>query len=84
MYAAGLTTPNDIAFVTFDELTADGFFRPAITTVVQPAFEIGSRAIEVLLDRIENGRAAGPAQKVRLAATLAVRESSSRLRAVTA
>ena len=81
MYAAGLTTPNDIAFVTFDELTADGFFRPAVTSVVQPAFEIGSRAVEVLLDRIENGPR--PVQKVRLAATLAVRESSSRPHAAT-
>lgn len=77
MYATGLTTPRDIAFVTFDELTADGFFRPAITTILQPAFDIGYRAVEVLLDRIRKGRAAGPPQKIRLPATLIVRESSN-------
>lgn len=77
IYAAGLTTPRDIAFVTFDELTADGFFRPAITTVLQPAFDIGSRAVELLLDRIRRGHDAGPPRKIRLPATLIVRESSS-------
>lgn len=77
MYAAGLTTPRDIAFVTFDELTADEFFRPAVTTVLQPAFDIGYRAVDVLLDRIHKGQAAGPPQKVRLPATIVVRESSN-------
>jgi LacI family transcriptional regulator len=77
MYAAGLTTPRNIAFVTFDELTADDFFRPAVTTILQPAFDIGYRAVEVLLDRIRIGQAAGPPLKVRLPATVVVRESSN-------
>src|SRR5215472_14671654 len=77
MYVAGLSTPKDIAFATFDELTADGFFKPAVTTILQPAFDIGFRAVEILLDRIEKGRAAGPPRRVRLAAKLIVRESSS-------
>ena len=49
----GLETPRDIAFVTFDELTVDDLFSPSITTVVQPAYDIGYRAAEILLDRIE-------------------------------
>lgn len=77
MYAAGLTTPQDIAFVTFDELTAHGFFKPAVTTIVQPAFEIGFRGVELLLDRMENGKTSEPSREVRLPATLVVRESSS-------
>jgi len=76
IYAAGLQTPRDIAFVTFDELTADDFFHPGITCVLQPTFEIGYRAVEVLLNRVEKGRTAGPPGKVRLPATLIVRESS--------
>jgi DNA-binding LacI/PurR family transcriptional regulator len=77
MYAAGLTTPRDIAFVTFDEIAADEFFRPAITTILQPAFDIGYQAAEILLDRIRKGQAAGPPKKVRLPATIVVRESSN-------
>ena len=49
----GLKTPRDIAFATFDELTVDDIFSPSITTVVQPAYDIGFRAAEILLDRIE-------------------------------
>jgi DNA-binding LacI/PurR family transcriptional regulator len=76
MYAAGLATPRDIAFVTFDEIVADEFFKPAITTVVQPAYEIGRRAVEILLDRLHKGKEAGPPRRVRLPGTLAVREST--------
>lgn len=49
----GLATPEDIGFATFDELTVDDLFSPSITTVVQPAYEIGFRAAEILLDRID-------------------------------
>jgi DNA-binding LacI/PurR family transcriptional regulator len=72
----GLKTPEDIALVTFDELTVDELFTPSITTVVQPAYDIGFRAAEILLERIENG--SGESFTVRLPATLRVRESSRR------
>ncbi len=76
IYAAGLETPRDIAFVTFDELTTDDFFQPGITSVLQPTFDIGHRAVEVLLNRIEKGRPNRTPDKIRLPATLVVRESS--------
>jgi len=73
----GLSTPGDVALVTFDELTLDDLFTPAITTVVQPAYDIGFRAAQILIDRIQN-RGEGTAEPVtlRLPATLRVRESS--------
>ena len=71
----GLRTPDDIGFVTFDELTVDDLFTPAVTTVVQPAYEIGFRAAEILLQRIELP-AADPPMAIRLPATLKIRESS--------
>ena len=76
IYMAGLKTPQDIAFVTFDELTSDDFFHPGITSVLQPTFAIGYRAVEVLLNRIQKGTVATTPLKVRLPATLVVRESS--------
>jgi DNA-binding LacI/PurR family transcriptional regulator len=73
---SGIKTPRDIGFVTFDELTVDDLFEPAVTTVVQPAYDIGFRAAAILLDRIENrSRDKGP-ESVRLPATLKVRDSS--------
>jgi DNA-binding LacI/PurR family transcriptional regulator len=72
----GLATPGDIALVTFDELTVDDLFLPAITTVVQPAYDIGYRAAQILLDRIEGTAASQEAIAVRLPATLKICASS--------
>jgi DNA-binding LacI/PurR family transcriptional regulator len=69
-----LKTPGDIGFVTFDELTVDDLFTPSVTTVVQPAYEIGFRAAEILIKRIE-GFGGGPIT-ARLPAKLEIRESS--------
>ena len=77
IYSSGLSTPRDIAFVTFDEITLEEFFQPGISSVVQPAFDIGHRAVEVLLQRIAEGKSTNPRVKVRLPAILVVRESSS-------
>jgi DNA-binding LacI/PurR family transcriptional regulator len=75
MYSLGFTTPESMAFVTFDELIAEDFFQPRITSVIQPTHEIGHRAVEVLFDRITRG-VTSTASKVRLPATLVVRDSS--------
>ena len=72
----GIRTPEDVGFVSFDELTMDDLFSPAVTAIVQPAFEIGFRAAEILLERIQHrGEAIEPAS-VRLPASLKMRETS--------
>jgi LacI family transcriptional regulator len=76
----GLETPRDIAFATFDELAVDDLFSPSITTVVQPAYDIGFRAAQILLQRIEGEAPEGESITVRLPATLKVRESSKVMR----
>ena len=78
----GLRTPEDVAFATFDELNVDDLFTPSITTVVQPACDIGFRAAEILLDRI-NGSAGEEAITIRLPARLEVRASSGRRASLT-
>ena len=77
----GLRVPEDIGFATFDDLTqVDDIFRPGITTVVQPAYDMGFRAAEILLERIGQGKNQnGALFTVRLPATLKVRESSRRV-----
>jgi DNA-binding LacI/PurR family transcriptional regulator len=71
-----IRTPEDIGFVTFDELTVDDLFSPAVTAIVQPAFEIGFRAAEILLERIGQSDPSAPPVSVRLPAALKVRETS--------
>jgi DNA-binding LacI/PurR family transcriptional regulator len=75
LYSLGFATPDDIAFVSFDELIAEDFFQPRITSVVQPTFDIGHRAVEVLFERFEAGNAR-VLSRVRLPASLVVRDSS--------
>jgi len=75
----GLRTPEDLAFATFDELTVDDLFTPSVTTIVQPAYDIGFQAAEILLDRIlDHTKGAAPAETItrRLPARLEVRASS--------
>ena len=77
LYAVGLSTPRDFSFATFDELTAEDFFKPGITSVIQPTFDMGYKAVEVLLRRIDTQTADEPRERIRLPATLIVRDSSS-------
>jgi DNA-binding LacI/PurR family transcriptional regulator len=72
----GMAIPRDIAFATFDELTVDDLFSPSITTVVQPAYDIGFKAAQILLDRIEGKAESDKPITIRLPAILKVRESS--------
>jgi LacI family transcriptional regulator len=75
--ACGLKTPEDIGFATFDELTVDDLFSPAITTILQPAYEIGFQAAEILFDRIQGkGDELAEPRTVRLPASLKIRDSS--------
>ncbi len=76
LHAMGLSTPRDIAFATIDELTPDDVFYPGITSVIQPALQIGERAIKVLLERIAQKNEKYTPATIRLPATLHVRESS--------
>jgi len=76
-HECGLRTPEDVAFATFDELNVEDIFSPSITTVAQPAYNIGYRAAEILLDRI-NGVAPEGTITLRLPAHLEVRSSSAR------
>lgn len=72
----GLTIPDDIALVTFDETTWASLVQPAITLIDQPTYEIGKTATELLLQRIADP--ARPTRKVILKGQLLERGSSAR------
>lgn len=76
IYSSGMSTPDDIAFATIDEIAAAEFFQPAITTVVQPTFEMGYRAVEILLERIAPGTKTKRPRTILLPSKLVVRTSS--------
>jgi LacI family transcriptional regulator len=50
--SVGLTVPDDLSMVCFDDLDWMSFVGAGITTVVQPVHEMGAMAAEFLLSRI--------------------------------
>ena len=52
---AGLTIPDDIAFVGFDDLPITTLSDTQLTTIRQPVVSFGAQAVETLIDLIENG-----------------------------
>lgn len=49
----GLKVPQDVAVVGFDDIRMATVIEPALTTIYQPKFEIGKKAMEFLLKLIQ-------------------------------
>jgi LacI family transcriptional regulator, galactose operon repressor len=74
----GRKTPVDVSVVGFDDVPWMSFVDPPVTTVAQPAREIGAAAARLLLDRI-GGSLSGPPTTRYLQPKLLVRESTGPL-----
>jgi LacI family transcriptional regulator len=70
---AGLSIPHDIAFVGFDDLPLANLPTPPLTTVRQPVHQFGVKAVEILLDLIENG--IEPPRRIVMTTELVIRDS---------
>lgn len=71
---AGLTIPDDVALVTFDNSTWTELVDPGLTVIEQPAARLGYTAADLLIQRIDNPHL--PCRDVSLEAQLIVRGSS--------
>jgi LacI family transcriptional regulator len=65
--------PQDVALVGFDDFEWADLLSPRLTVIAQPVAEIGARAVELLLSRLEDPSLA--TRRVRLAASFRHRES---------
>ncbi|MDZ7315776.1 MAG: LacI family transcriptional regulator [candidate division KSB1 bacterium] len=72
----GLHIPKDIALVGFSDNPIGALIDPPLTTVRQPAYEIGETAAKTLLDLIEHPESIEKNQTIILKTTLIVRQSS--------
>jgi len=70
---AGLSCPQDISIMSFDGLDISQFSIPALTTVYQPGYQLGSTAAQLLIDRIEGSKKRS--QEIVLPTQLRVRDS---------
>ncbi len=69
----GMSCPDDFGLVSFDDYPWLGCFRPRLTTIELPKFELGDSAVALLLERLR-GSGNRP-QRVTLLPQLRVRES---------
>jgi len=76
-HAAGLSLPQDLAVVGFDDIVFAQYVHPALTTVAQPVGELGKGAMEMVLSLLPDGNADPDASTDRtLPGWLVVRDSS--------
>ena len=71
-----LKVPKDLAIVGFTNTNIPELFEPPLTTVCQPAFEMGQVATELLIKIIESKRPVTEFETVVLQPELTVRSSS--------
>ena len=69
----GIDMPKDLAFITFDEHDWENAMKPSISAVKQPSYELGLKAAQMMLERIENPQK--PFETCILSTQLLLRES---------
>ena len=73
----GLRIPEDVSIVGFADLDFAAALRPPLTTMRQRPKDIGRRAAQLILDRLEGDFADHPPTTVRVGADLIVRGSTA-------
>jgi len=73
---AGLQVPDDISLVGFDDIELTTYCHPPLTTVRQPAYKLGRRAMKMVLALMADGQ---EATSVMLEGELVIRQSCRQL-----
>ncbi|OJU27090.1 MAG: LacI family transcriptional regulator [Sphingobacteriales bacterium 41-5] len=72
----GIKIPQDLKLITFSNLRTAGLLDPSLTTITQPAFEIGEKAAAELISAIEKPRYFKP-ENIILKSVLSPRDSTN-------
>jgi LacI family transcriptional regulator len=73
--ARGVSVPDDISVVCFDDLEMDYVVEPFLTVAAQPAYEFGNLGMQLLVERIQ-GIAGNEWRKIILPSRLCIRKSA--------
>ena len=73
--ARGLSVPRDLSVIGIDDRSFTDIFVPRLTTVCIPYTQIGARAAQLMLDRIENPQM--ERRHIKLGGELIARESTA-------
>lgn len=74
-HKAEVSLPHSLSIVGFDDIPMAAYILPALTTVMQPVYEMGRAAAAMLLERIDEPERG--TQRLELRSELVVRESTT-------
>jgi LacI family transcriptional regulator len=63
LFEAGLSIPEDISLIGFNNVELANVVRPPLTTIHQPKYEMGQAAVEILLGLAKSGCHGVPEQR---------------------
>ncbi|MBS1604353.1 MAG: LacI family DNA-binding transcriptional regulator [Bacteroidetes bacterium] len=72
----GLRIPEDVKVISFSNLVTASLLNPSLTTIAQPAYDMGKEAATMLFRRLEKKYIVLPDDQVMLPAKLEVRNST--------
>ncbi len=72
----GLKIPRDVSVVGFSNNPISAFVDPPLTTIEQPAYQMGMEAIKALLEQVQNGEEPPEDKKIVLKTKLIIRSSA--------
>jgi LacI family transcriptional regulator len=72
----GLSIPNEISIIGFTDGLISEYSSPSITTIAQHGFTMGTQAVELLIERIENETEVYRPKKIVISSDLKIREST--------
>jgi LacI family kdg operon repressor len=72
-----IRVPEDLALMVFDEIPTAAYFKTPLTTIEQPAYEMGQKAASLLLDLIQQKKV--EPKKYVFKSKLIIRESSEKV-----
>jgi LacI family transcriptional regulator len=75
----GMSIPDDISVVGFDDITIAQFIEPSLTTIRQPIEDMGKKAIEILDRQIDGDELSGGEVFIEMNPRLIIRKSTRSL-----
>lgn len=77
LHQSGIHVPNQLSVVGFDDVDIAQHYIPALTTIWQPRFELGTTVAQMLVDGISRGDLAPDGPVMTLPVKLKVRKSTA-------
>ncbi len=75
---AGIVIPDQISVIGFDDDPYSSYFKPSLTTVVQPTYEMGMLAARILIKRVESNNEMSKIRIEKLLPELIIRGSTKK------